>query len=245
MLLLCCWIGFQIFPVIPQLSTTQLSLKLAALGRGHVVEPVQAIGAVCDWLAVARLLELARFADGALPAIMLTLPARLFIVGRSVTLPEIFGALCAWILWARWLHRSPLRGALVAWAAAAALLLRGLMPFQWSGTPAPFGWWPFIAFLDSGMVSGAIFLNKTFLYGAAIRLFTAAGHSYRFTAVAISALLGAIEVVQIHLPGRTPEITDPLYALILAVVLALLDRADRPGNKALARECRGERPAHP
>jgi hypothetical protein len=36
----------------------------------------------------------------------------------------------------------------------------------------------------------------------------------------------AIEVIQIHLPGRVAEITDPLLALILALTLGLLDRSE-------------------
>jgi hypothetical protein len=36
-----------------------------------------------------------------------------------------------------------------------------------------------------------------------------------------------IEVIQIHLPGRVAEITDPLLALLLAMTLRLLDRSER------------------
>jgi hypothetical protein len=39
-------------------------------------------------------------------------------------------------------------------------------------------------------------------------------------------LLCAIEVIQIHLPGRVAEITDPLLALILAITLVLLDGSE-------------------
>jgi hypothetical protein len=45
-------------------------------------------------------------------------------------------------------------------------------------------------------------------------------------AIAVAVLLGAIEVVQIHLPGRVAEITDPLLALLLAITLGLLDRSE-------------------
>jgi len=38
-------------------------------------------------------------------------------------------------------------------------------------------------------------------------------------------LLGAIEAIQIHLPGRVAEVTDPLLALILASILGLVDRS--------------------
>lgn len=38
-------------------------------------------------------------------------------------------------------------------------------------------------------------------------------------AFAVPLLLGAIEVIQTHLPGRVAEITDPLLALILEMTL--------------------------
>ena len=47
--------------------------------------------------------------------------------------------------------------------------------------------------------------------------------------VAVALLLGAIEAIQIHLPGRVAEITDPLLALILGATLALLDRSQTQG----------------
>ncbi len=161
-----------------------------------------------------------------LPLMMLVLPLRFLIVGRTAGWPELIGAACAWLLWTEWLDRYPHRAVLLAWAAGAMLLLRGLVPFHWQSAATPFSWSPFIAFMDSGLMSGTIFFNKTFLYGTAIRLFADAGRPYSIAAIGVAGVLGAIEVLQMHLPGRTPEITDPLYALILGVVLKLLDSAD-------------------
>ena len=54
----------------------------------------------------------------------------------------------------------------------------------------------------------------------------AAGWRLARVAIALTVLLGGIEVIQIHLPGRVAEITDPLLALLLAVTLGLLDRSE-------------------
>jgi len=46
--------------------------------------------------------------------------------------------------------------------------------------------------------------------------------------VPLAALVIA-EGIQVHVPGRTPELTDPLLALILGFSLMLLERyAKRP-----------------
>ena len=79
------------------------------------------------------------------------------------------------------------------------------------------------------------FLRKCFWYGSAIWLLRAAGWRLVRAAVAVALLLGAIEVIQIHLPGRVAEITDPLLALILAVILGLSERSQNLRSNALAR----------
>jgi uncharacterized membrane protein YadS len=57
-------------------------------------------------------------------------------------------------------------------------------------------------------------------------LLRAAGWRLARAAIVLAVLLGAIEVIQIHLPGRVAEITDPLLALLLAITLGLLDRLE-------------------
>ena len=53
-----------------------------------------------------------------------------------------------------------------------------------------------------------------------------AGRRLARAAIAVAVLLGAIEMIQIHLPGRVAEITDPVLALLLATALGLLDRSE-------------------
>jgi hypothetical protein len=44
-----------------------------------------------------------------------------------------------------------------------------------------------------------------------------------------------IEAIQIHLPSRVAEITDPLLALILAMILGLSERLQNLRSNSLAR----------
>jgi len=79
------------------------------------------------------------------------------------------------------------------------------------------------------------FLRKCFWYGSAIWLLRAVGWRLARATVAVALLLGAIEVIQIHLPGRVAEITDPLLAVILAATLGLSERLQNPSGDSLAR----------
>jgi hypothetical protein len=58
------------------------------------------------------------------------------------------------------------------------------------------------------------------------------------SAVAVAALDGAIEMIQIHLPGRVAEITDPLLAPILAMILGPLDRSESVRRNLSSKEVR-------
>jgi hypothetical protein len=191
---------------------------------------VPAIGAVGDWLAVAQLLEvIAGPGPGLLllPFTMLLIPARLLILGRSFTWAEIAGAACAWVLWSGWLRRYRNRTVLLAWLSAGLLLVRGLAPYHWSPSAIPFSWIPFRGFLDSNWSSaGLVLLNKSFLYGTVVWLFRTARYSYISSTLGLAVLLTMIEAVQTYLPGRSPEVTDPIMIMVLAVVMKSLDSSD-------------------
>jgi VanZ family protein len=236
LLLLCCWIGYQTFPLIPYLRLYPVRMKIAALLHAGPFSPVQMAASTFEWLAVARLLEEIRLGPGTLALLMLLVPGRLLIAGRTFTWAELAGTACAGLLWTSWLARDPRRTRWLAWMAVAILLLRGLSPFHWQSSAAAFSWAPFGAFFGSDKnSSAAVFFDKSFLYGTVVWFFSQGRFSPLTAGVGVAALLGAIEVLQTHLAGRTPEITDPIYCLIVAGVLKLLDSADRGARSATMR----------
>ena len=71
--------------------------------------------------------------------------------------------------------------------------------------------------------------------GPAIRLLRASGSRVARAAIAVAVLVGAVEVIQIHLPGRVALFTDLLRALNLAVTLGLTERLHNRSSNSLAR----------
>jgi hypothetical protein len=132
------------------------------------------------------------------------LPLRLFIAERSVTLDETLGfALPAGVL-----------------LLASATVLRELSPFRFAPTPHPFSWIPFGATFDSERQTATlILLRKAFEYGSLVWLLRTRGISYVRAAVAVAGSLAVLEAVQRYLLGRTPEITDSVLTLLMALVL--------------------------
>jgi hypothetical protein len=183
------------------------------------------------WLAVSALLEhLAgkkRFAP-LLTLALISIPLQLFIADRTITASEIAGALLGLLAWKAFHHKRP-----AGIFALAALIAAGLVPLHWSADPQPFTWIPFLPMLRSPWVVGLlILLRKCFLYGAAIWLL-ANGRSWLPGIAAVAASLALVEAIQTHLPGHSPEITDPLLAVIIGSSLMLLHRHSTRTDPAL------------
>jgi VanZ family protein len=117
------------------------------------------------------------------------------------------------------------RSTALALAFTALLILRGLAPFHFRATASRFDWMPFNAMFAADWIVGLpVFLEKSFYYGVAIWLWRYAGWRLERATLFIAAILAAIEVIQLYLPGRTSEITDPLLALLLGFMLWLLEQ---------------------
>jgi VanZ family protein len=105
------------------------------------------------------------------------------------------------------------------------VVLRELSPFRLAVTPHAFSWIPFAATFDSERQSATvILLRKAFEYGALVWLLRTQGTSYARAAAAVAGSLAVLEAIQRYLPGRTPESTDSVVALLMALVLWRLSR---------------------
>jgi hypothetical protein len=107
----------------------------------------------------------------------------------------------------------------------SAIVLRQLEPFYFLAVPQPFSWIPFNATLESSRGSATVIIaRKTFDYGAMVWALRYAGMPYVLSGVAVAVMLGATEAIQMYLPGRSPETTDPLLALLMMLFLRAMSR---------------------
>jgi len=226
LLLLSCWLGYQIFPLFPVWGRTNVIHRLAALGAAFAVSPVDTLVVFAEWLAVACLLESIRKAipktktSGLLGLLLLLVPARLILASRTLAWPDIVGAAAAYAAWLclprLWVRRA------VPVLLAGALILGELSPFHFQSAHA-FNWVPFRGFFRSDWQNGFVVLfRKSFWYGSVLWLWRASGRSLAWTTAVTAAALLILEWVQVYLPGRTPEITDAVLAVLMGVLLWLL-----------------------
>lgn len=166
-------------------------------------------------------------------AVMLLAIDRNAHLTRMVTLPFCIAAVAAMLLLLEWLgRRSLVPATAVAVLLVVALLWRELQPFQFSSRPQPFEWIPFAASFRASRGSGlVVFIDKVFFYGATVWFARTLTRSLPAAAVLVAAVLAFLEAVQTYMPARTPEISDPVLALLVGFVLYLLET---PASKKFA-----------
>jgi VanZ family protein len=219
-LLLLVWAVSELYPLFPEIGRSHLRQELTLLFHFRGLSVVETWANAAEWFAAGLALDalFARMRTFGLALAMLCVPAQLIVTGRSLTPAEIAGALLALVLW----HfvRVESRARCCAWMLGSAILLRQLQPFYFLAVPQPFSWIPFAATLESSREAAtAIIARKAFDYGALIFALRRAGEPFVRAGLAVAVMLGVTEAIQTYLPGRSPEITDPLLALLMMVVL--------------------------
>jgi VanZ family protein len=225
-LLLLVWAVSELYPLFPAIGRSHLRQELTLLLRFRGFSIVETWANAAEWFAAGLALDalFARMQTFGLAIAMLCVPAQLVIAGRSLTPAEIAGALLALVLWFFVPRES--RARWCAWMLGSAILLRQLQPFYFLAVPQPFSWVPFAATLESTREAAtAIIARKAFDYGALIWALRCTGEPFVRAGLAVAVAVGVTEAIQTYLPGRSPEITDPLLALLMMVVL----RAISPG----------------
>ena len=231
--LLYLWAGYQLFPFVPVIGLYTVRANLALL-LGPQTRPVrdffQGPGffqGLAGWLAACVLLETlvgARRSGRVVAIALLVVPLRILIAHRTLTASEVAGTLAGVFCWM--VLRKPEWGRVLAGVlASAALFGAGLVPFEFVDRAQPFTWIPFLPLLQTPWESAfVVLLEKSFLYGSVVWLIRRGGAGWALSTGIVAAALAVIEALQVHLPGRIAEVTDPLLAILMGASLMLLER---------------------
>jgi len=228
-LLLVSWLGGRLFPYVPVMDVHKYWDALKPLIFDPVLLPMDVYAHAVAWLAVALLLEALFGAARSRIALALLLPAVLFariLIARIILSPaEVLGGVAAMLAWI-FLSRFRPRAIIVTVLFVTGVVLQSLEPFQFTSMARAFGWLPFRSFLV-GRIQDAIisFFEKVFAYGCLVWLLTRSGCSWFSSTVWGATLVLTLRLVQIYLPGRSAEITDPVMVLIIAGIMRLISDA--------------------
>ena len=226
-LLFCAWLGNRLFPFVPTIDVQNVKNALKPLFFGDF-SPLSALNRSVITMVVYQL-AVTIAPPGRIRIGLTLLPLGViaiepFIVGGLISRAEIVGTLVGMTIWWGILSRIGRNAGILALLLASQIVLQGLTPFAFNSNPGHFSFIPFAGFMAGSMSNGALWvMEKIFVYGSLVWLTVKAGRSLPFSLVCGVVLLTGTKLAQIFVPGRVSEITDPLMAVILGLVLYFLD----------------------
>jgi len=229
LVVIAAWAGYRLFPYVPTIDFQHVkdAIKpLLAITSLPIADVVRHFGMV---LGLALLLQAIMSPGRAKLALIWmalgVIAAKPFIVTKVISPAEVAGTVAALTIWLAVLSQATSRTMVVVLVFAAALAFQGLTPFELRTEPVNFSFVPFGGFEQGSMaVNLQSFLEKVFLYGTLVWLIVQAGGSAYISLTLVVMFTTMIEIAQRHIVGRSPEITDPLLALIMGGVLLTLER---------------------
>jgi len=229
--LVLVWLGFRLMPFIPFFRWKQIEISLRPIYQNPQLNPVSAYANMVGWLAIFYLLR--TVIKDFKPSMVLILVLGCFsletlIIYNYLFLYDLLGVMLAIGIWFLFSEQSRLHQFIYP-LLVFHIILNGLNPFKFSQVPSAFHWVPF-----TGLLGGSVFFNlvtffqKFFFYGGAIWFGVSVGFRWRYATLIIVFLTLMLELIQTRLIGHVPEITDPIFVIIIGWLLHITGKGKIP-----------------
>ncbi len=232
-LLLLSWLASQLIPFVPSIEVDMLRDNVKLLLDPAAFSLATASIKSVYWLAFAAILHHLvgpqRFRRLFLLTLAGTFMLKLFLVDSSLTGADLLAGTLACFASPYLLRTFRYRTrSLLSLALLAAITLNGILPFQLGPVINSFNWLPFHGFLSGNMlINSQALTEKFFLYGSLIWLLKQAGSRLFIATLLVAVWSLMIEVFQVFIQDHTPEITDPIFILIIGLAIHLLENRKR------------------
>lgn len=229
--LLLLWVGYRLAPFAIALDPAEWRASLAPLATDprDWVSGAGIARYLIAWLIVGQAIITIRRGRGATRTLaicmMAVIAGMVLIAGKAIDPAELVAMLMALVLsWPLGRLQAPRATALLAVALATLLVLDGLMPFDFAVDPDAFGLVPFRDSLARYRSTNLLdMFLKCFLYGALVWLLVQARLRVAVATVLAGGLVLGIEFLQVWLPGKPADITDPLMVVAAGGLLAIFE----------------------
>lgn len=227
--LIACWAAAELAPFVPSIDLQSFKDSLKPLFLKPELDWLDFFRAFVAWLVVGYLADRSMARPPAWPwlfgGICALLLAKVVVIQNVVTVADIGAAAAAFLTWLALRGHMQRRPQLLLGLLAVYLVVAALEPFNLRAETRAFAWLPFSGSLGGSMLINAkVIAEKFFLIGALLYLAAQSGFPRRGAAIVAALLLAALEAAQIWIGDHTPEITDPLLALLLGAALGTLHR---------------------
>jgi VanZ family protein len=222
------WLSFRLAPFVPTLDWQKIKDALKPVFLNPTLDAFEALRFLVGWLVIAHAVRRIWRPEYALLALVAlaagTQLGRVLVVGKTVNPAELVALAAMFLLLPLMRRMTTARRLLVlSLALAAIVVVQGLEPWQLDATAHNFSWVPFKNSLsDSLEVNVSVLLEKCFWYSSLVWLLAQRSGALVASGVAVALLVAALEFVQMWLPGRSAEITDPLIVVAAAGLIGLL-----------------------
>jgi VanZ family protein len=226
--LILLWLAADFAPYVPRFHFSQVRESLDGFWQQswswqHVLIT---LGGWCILSECARrMFRLQQALVTLLVLLAATIAARLAILSQHLAPQEIFAwSAVSFAIAVSIGMRNESRVRLVFYVGTIALLAHELLPWRLSSTPQSFLWVPFSGSLLSGRNYQPL-LEKIFWYSAVLWALLVYHRSDWRAVLQLIFVVAAIEILQIWMPGKEPEITDVLLVATAGAAFWLLRRA--------------------
>lgn len=226
--LMALWLLYRWFPLVPTLDVQNLKNGLKPLLQWREMGADDVLRNLAGWLVFLRLARyswLQHWGNWRLAALcLLMMVAEPLFLNNAISPANAVGLVLALAL-SPLLRSGPRTLLVITGVLALSIAVAAFQPFafRWVGG---FIWIPFAGSLGGDPIAAVPpLIEKLFLYGSLVFFVRYLGASHWLTVLTLGAFLLALELAQQALPGRTPEITDPLLVLGMAwLVRPLFER---------------------
>lgn len=223
------WLSYRLAPFVPVFRWERIEESLRPVLIEPAIDAFEALRFLVGWLVIAHAVRRIWRKEYAL-LVLVALAAgsqlgRVFIVDKTVNPSELVG-LAALFLLLPLMNRQPTarRLLILCLALTTIIVLQGLEPWHIDTTRRAFSWVPFLnSVSDLLQVNINVLLEKFFWYASLVWLLAQRSGALGLVGLGVAALVGGIECLQMWMPGRSAEITDPLLVLAAAGLIHLLD----------------------
>ncbi len=221
--LLAGWVAVELAPFVPTVDWQNIKTSLKPL-LNLDFSASKALHAMAFAMVGASLLTVAlsqrRYGMLLWLVVLLlgTTLARPFLVGKVVTLGWILGLGLGAVVSAVLLRGAAQRlfqvTLLLLWLS---ILVDGLAPFQWSAVSVPIDWIPFRSMLRGSMEANFWSLVATVVTATVFLSLASRWHGMRgFLTIGLICTVAMVELLQMHVVGRTPDVTPVLLVVLTA-----------------------------
>lgn len=232
LLIMICWILYNLVPFIPTLDFGEIKNSLKPLLLHPQFDFLNTIKYLIGWIIFSYMYKQYTDKDLKLKYLLLiitiTLLSKIFIERRVIGIPHVLGALSA-ILAIKFAEKKSQDPKILFFILLTYLTIDGLWPFNFHMHQYNhFHLIPFYGFLEGNLfITSYVMFQKAFFYASLIWILEQC--NVRWSRATIFCVLWAatIEIAQIWFASHTPETTDPL----LMFLIALWIKKNRPYDK--------------